>query len=193
MSETGTETMTEGAADAAQPEQSTAQDTQNAAPMLTQGKDNAANNDWQLDANNFKDIDPVLIDSYSSLAKKYGMSHENASSLLKDAAEILNRMDVENVQRQSAAWIEASRNDKEFGGAALNANLAIAKKALDAYGSPELRDFLETTGLGNHPAVIRLFFRVGKTLAEDGTVIGAAGISGVKTFEDAARRLYGNP
>ena len=99
-----------------------------------------ADTNWSLDLKAFEgsDIDPAFIDSYSGLAKKYGLNQENATSLLKDAAEILNRMDVENVTRQTNDWINQSQNDKEFGGAALAANLAVAKKALEVYGTPEL-------------------------------------------------------
>lgn len=147
--------------------------------------------DWNLDPKTFSDIDPAFIDSYAGLAKKYGMNQENATSLLKDAAQILNRLDTETVTRQIDEWIDQSRNDREFGGTALNANLAIAKKALDTYGTPEIRQLLEATGLGNNPELIRFFYRVGKTLAEDGVVTGQAGSNGIRTFDEAARKLYG--
>lgn len=66
--------------------------------------------------------------------------------------------------------------------------LAIAKKALDTYGTPEIRQLLETTGLGNNPEMIRFFWRVGKTLTEDGTVTGSTGANGIRTFDEAAKK-----
>lgn len=195
MNETGNETMTEVTESAAPAtETTTLLDSGIPAPG-TNGDANGAlpDTDWSLDPKTFEgsDIDPAFIDSYASLAKKYGMNQENATSLLKDAAEILNRMDVETVMKQRNAWAEESRNDKEFGGAALDANLAIAKKALDTYGTLEIRQLLETTGLGNNPEMIRFFWRVGRTLTEDGTVTGSTGANGIRTFDEAAKKLYG--
>ncbi len=199
MNETANETMTDMPADNGQTADTLTQmdNPTSFAPdgEIAKNDTPAMDADWRLDPKTFEgsDIDPAFIDSYSGLAKKYGMNQENATSLLKDAAEIMNRMDAENVTRQTNEWIDQSRNDREFGGAALNANLAIAKKALETYGTPEIKQLLETTGLGNNPELIRFFWRVGKTLVEDGVVTGQMGGNGIKTFDDAARKLYGNP
>ena len=45
---------------------------------------------------------------------------------------------------------------------------------------------LEESGLGNHPEVIRVFYRAGKAISEDRFVAGQAG----KTNQGDARRLY---
>lgn len=125
--------------------------------------------DWSFDAETFKDreMSPAFIDGYSAIAKELGMTKENAEAMLTKAADLMGRLDVEAVERQNAEWIAAVKNDKEFGGSALNANLAIAKKGLDAFGSDALKDILESTGLGNNPEVIRFFWKVGQAVSED--------------------------
>lgn len=199
MNETGNETMTDNTAVDDQETGATVQTDNQSGGAPSAGNETTngtlIDTNWTIDAKALDgmNIESGLVDSYTGLAKKYGLNQENATSLLKDAAEILNRMDVETVTKQRNAWAEESRNDKEFGGAALDANLAIAKKAVDAYGTPEIKEFLETTGLGNHPEVIRLFYRVGKTLTEDGIVTSRTGGNAIRTFDDAARKLYGNP
>lgn len=200
MNETGNETMTDPVAGGVQGTETATQTADPAGGTPAQGPDQGTNGappdtDWSLDPETLEglDIDPAFIDSYTGLAKKVGLNQENATAMLKDAVEILNRMDEQTVARQAGEWIEASRNDKEFGGAAIDANLAIAKKALDTYGTPEISRFLETTGLGNHPEMIRFFWRIGKTLTEDGTVTGSTGANGIRTFDEAARKLYGAP
>lgn len=149
--------------------------------------------DWTLDAASFEgmEIDPAFIDRYGALAKKYGMDRENAASLLKEAAAVMNRMDAETVGEQARKWQSQSRNDREFGGSAIDANLSVAKRALDTYGTPELRELMEVTGMGNHPEVIRFFFRVGKTLAEDGFLPSEGGRA-ASSFEEAAKQLFGS-
>lgn len=191
MNETGNETVTDTPVESnqAQGVQTVGNPSDNAAT----NNQPATDTNWSLDLKAFEgsDIDPAFIDSYSGLAKKYGMNQENATALLKDAAEIMNKMDAESVTRQANDWINQSQNDKEFGGAALAVNLAVAKKALETYGTPELKQFIETTGLGNHPELIRLLHKVGKTLTEDGTVTGQVGNKGIRTFDDAAQKLFG--
>ena len=80
-------------------------------------------------------------------------------------------------------WFEASKSDKEFGGEKLEQNLGIAKKALDTFGSPELNQLLVSTGLGNHPEVIRMMYRAGKAIGEDTFVSGGGSTTpSVKSF-----------
>ena len=98
MNETGNETMTDTTAGGTQETDTATQTAGPAGGMPVQGPDKGTSGalpdtDWSLDPKTFEgsDIDPAFIDSYASLAKKYGMNQENATALLKDAAEILNR------------------------------------------------------------------------------------------------------
>jgi hypothetical protein len=84
-------------------------------------------------------------------------------------------------------WAQEARNDREFGGESLNGNLAVAKRAMDTFGTPELAKLLNESGLGNHPEVIRVFYRAGKAISEDGFVTGR----GVGNYSsDPAKRLF---
>ena len=78
-------------------------------------------------------------------------------------------------------WLESARTDKEFGGEKLQENLGIAKKAIDAYASPELKALLNETGLGNHPEVIRFVLKVGKSIKDDGFVAGSPNSASTKS------------
>lgn len=51
-------------------------------------------------------------------------------------------------------------------------NLEHAGRAVAAFGGHELGDTLEQFGLSNHPAVIRAFARVGRTMGEDTMISG---------------------
>lgn len=51
-------------------------------------------------------------------------------------------------------------------------NLEHAGRAVAAFGGQELGDTLEQFGLSNHPAVIRAFARVGRTMGEDTMISG---------------------
>jgi len=46
----------------------------------------------------------------------------------------------------------------------------VAKRALAHYGDEKLVAYLESTKLGNDPALLNAFARIGATLAEDGII-----------------------
>ena len=93
------------------------------------------------------------------------------------------------------AWGEEVKADKELGGEKLQANLGLAKKVLDGYGSDGFRSLLEKPspenpnglGLGNHPEMIRFLQRVGKSVGESDFIDG----DGHKSSDvDGLQRMY---
>jgi hypothetical protein len=122
----------------------------------------------------FKDADKIdakVLEAFTESAKEANLSQDAAQKLLDKVAPALQARTDEQVKQVHQQWTEASTTDKEFGGAKLKENLAVAKKGLDQFSTPELRTFLEASGLGSHPEVIRLLYRVGKAISED-TFVG---------------------
>ena len=73
---------------------------------------------------------------------------------------------------QVATWEKEARADPEIGGDQYDANVAVAMKAMTAFGSPELTDLLNQTGMGNHPALIRFAIKAGKAVSDAPVVTG---------------------
>jgi hypothetical protein len=48
----------------------------------------------------------------------------------------------------------------------------VALGAVSKFGDPELKQAFEEYGLGNHPAFVRAFYRIGKAMGETGFVHG---------------------
>lgn len=96
-------------------------------------------------------------------------------------------------EKRMDEWRAASekelRADKEFGGENYDKNFAIAVKGLEAIGSPELRELLETTGIGNSPVLVRAFHKVGQLVA-DAPIATAA--QPAQSAKSAAARMYPN-
>lgn len=143
-------------------------------PQTTTGQDDTGGaqsppDSYVLNVPNYSG-DPKELNFYGEMAKESGLPADAASQFLQRATayqEILQ-------EKTREEWQSQSRHDKEFGGAHFNENLAVAKRGLEQFGSPELTQILEQTGLGNHPAVIRAFYKMGKLLGEDKTLSGGA-------------------
>lgn len=151
-------------------------------------------------------LDEATMTEFTGLAKELGLSQEQAQKLaelgtkkVQGANDSQEAKLIELAATTATKWGEETKVDKEFGGAALDENLGIAKAAVDAYASPELKALLgkfdkkdnpNGTGLGNHPEVVRLFYRLGKTISSD-TKLHTGEKSA--SSESLADRLYGKP
>lgn len=129
----------------------------------------------------------VDTEAFAEFAKDADLTQDQAQKLLE-------KMATASLARQNAAmeqtrqqWASDAKSDKEFGGEKLPENLGVARKAMDQFGSPELKLLLEQSGLGDHPEIIRFFFRAGKAISEDRVVTSS---SRGQAFD--ARSLYPN-
>jgi hypothetical protein len=135
------------------------------------------------------ELDTAAAKEFTDLAKELKLDNGTAQKFAGIAASMAQRQMQAHADLVSG-WAEQVKTDKEIGGDKLDQNLAVARKAIDAFGSPELKAVLESTGLGNHPAVVKAFFKAGKAISDDVMVAGAASRSAVG--RDAAAVLYGS-
>ncbi|HEB8489490.1 TPA: peptidase [Klebsiella pneumoniae] len=135
----------------------------------------------ELDAEALKDFEPV--------ARELNLTNEQAQKLVDAYPKILagvQQRQADAWQAQTEEWAATVKADKDIGGDKLTANLGVAQRALDTFGTPELKEYLNGTGLGNHPELVKAFIKVGKAMSEDGMVTGKE--SGQRS---AAEVLYG--
>lgn len=134
-------------------------------------------------------IDAGLIGEFSEVAKELNLPQASAQKVIDKMVPVMAKRQAQQLAEASSQWAEQSKTDKEFGGASLDENLGMAKKALDTFASPDLRKLLNESGLGNHPEIIRTFYKVGKAISEDKFVTGG---TGSRPGEDPAKRLFPN-
>lgn len=130
--------------------------------------------------------DEALLSEFRGVAAEYGLSKEQAQKLV----DIQNKASsaAEVAQRQSfdatvSEWAKQTAADPEIGGPNYEANIAITRAGLKAVAGPELESILNQTGLGNHPALVKAFFKVGKLLGSDSPVSGGGSMSERSTAE----------
>lgn len=158
--------------------------TDNAAPDAAKTEDAAKTPEkvvpekYEFKAPEGVTLDSELLGEFEAIAKDMKLSQDEAQKVADVGAKLAQKIQaaqVQAVEQAAAEWAKAASTDKEFGGDKLTENLAVGKKALDAFGTPELRTLLNTSQLGNHPEVIRFFVRAGKAISEDRMVNGGTG------------------
>lgn len=135
------------------------------------------------------ELDTEALKEFEPVAREMNLTNEQAQKLVDVYPKILagvQQRQAETWQQTTEQWAADVKADKEIGGDKLPSNLSAAQRALDQFGTPELKEYLNTTGLGNHPDLVKTFVKIGKAMSEDGMVTG--GNDGQRS---AAEVLYG--
>ena len=144
-----------------------------------------------------EELDSEVVTAFGKVAKELDLPQEAAQKVLDKVAPVIQARQAEQVEKAKEEWLGESQSDKEFGGENLNANLDVAKSALNAFGTEPFKQLLQESGLGNHPEVIRFMYRAGKAISEDSYVGNSQGANaksnGIpKDFNGIANALYSN-
>lgn len=112
------------------------------------------------------EVDASALDAAKPLFKELGLDQAGAQKLVEFYASKLGEV-AGTISAQAEALVaEWQGQIKQDWGAKYDANLSVAAKAVQL-GGPELRDALNETGAGNHPAIIKFFHQIGSTISED--------------------------
>lgn len=118
------------------------------------------------------EFDAPVLQAYSDVARELDLSQEAAQKVLDKVAPVLHQRQVERVQEIRAEWTKASESDAEFGGDRFPMTQKVVDQAVAQFGDPELVQLLAETGLRTHPAVVRMFRKVGLSVGEDAIATG---------------------
>ena len=113
-------------------------------------------------------FDPAAIEAFKKIAAENNLTPEVAQKLV-DFQQGLNQQAASDLTALKENWRQESL--KELGPNS-SAELAHAARFRDQFADKDLVEFLSESGLGNHPAVVRMFVKAGKAIAEDRFVDG---------------------
>lgn len=142
-------------------------------PPATQTEAPTVPESYEFTAPEGMTLDGDAATALADWAKEHKLPQDAAQKVADIGIQMVQRQ-MEAYQAQVAQWADAVRTDKEIGGDKLAENLGVARKAIQTFGGAELREVLNSTGLGNHPVLVKAFHRIGKAIAEDGFVRGGA-------------------
>ena len=131
--------------------------------------------------------------------KKAKLSQEQADILLNayhgDIANLGQQFDNElqtAIVNQRNTWANQVKADSELGGQNFaNTKLNIGR-VMQQFGTPELKNFLNESGLGYNPDFVRFMNKVGTMIGNDTNFINSQGAipSEQERREEALRKLY---
>jgi hypothetical protein len=133
--------------------------------------------------------DEALDQWFRGSALEAGLNGEQAKALYS----AWNGLMAERVSALQEAAAESKKQvevqlKKEYG-SEYDGNMALAKRVM-SMGGPDLWNYLEESGMGNDPRMVRLFVNYGKLISEDRLSRFESGVKPAR--RDAAEVLYGS-
>ncbi|MGL5734205.1 MAG: hypothetical protein ACRCYS_04990 [Beijerinckiaceae bacterium] len=154
---------------------------------------------YALKAPEGRSLDAEAVKLFEPIFKKLTLTNDGAQSLV-DAApafvdhiaqQVQNGMTAQVVETRKA-WATEAQNDKEIGGANFEQSKAACGRMFDKFGWADggaFRTFLNETGLGSHPEMIRAMVKIAAATGEDSFERGESSKGEVPVWD----RVYGAP
>lgn len=103
----------------------------------------------------------------NAIAKELGLSREQARMLYQKGGALLRQQQASAMQAQIEQWNTQVQADPEIGGANLEAAKADFRKAMSAFGSPELRQLFREHPVYQVPALFKFMAKAGRAISGD--------------------------
>lgn len=153
------------------------------------------------------ELDSELADALGPEFKELGLTNAQANKLVGKYVETMQKRSEAHAASPEGAWsmvahqyfkdngtpdtwADKAKADKDIGGDKWDATVTNATRFANTMGTPGLKDFLNASGAGNHPELIKAFAKAGELIREDNPPSGGAGGTGKPA--DASAILFPN-
>lgn len=120
---------------------------------------------------NGENYNQTTVDFVTTVAKEMKLNNEQAGNLLKILADNYQTVQQQVVQKERTNWRAELRSDPELGGENFDKTRLHLSTVMRKFGNNEVKDILNSTGLGDHPAFVRMFNAIGASMSQEPTVI----------------------
>lgn len=136
----------------------------------TEQQQQAAPEHYVLKNANGEDVEPQELEMMSRMFKDVNLSQEQAQKLYS-AYEKEQGSFIEQSQKafnqMRDDWFNQTISDPQIGGQNIGQTKLCIKRVMQQCGNKELSEFLNKTGLGFNPAMVRFMTKVGELLGND--------------------------
>lgn len=137
------------------------------------------------------EVDTALLETFAPQFKELGLTTKQAQALADKFIEAQTKQGEAKSQEWAktvSGWVDQAKADPEIGGANWDSTAKTASGVVQRFGTPELKEYLNASGAGNHPELIRFMAKVGAMIGEDNPAISEN--PGNKVAKDTASILY---
>ena len=134
-------------------------------------------------------FDGTIIDAFKTAAKEANLSQDAAQKLLDEMGPVIAQRQMQQVQEISEQWKSRSLADKDLSADPKKTGAYIARVRdrfsvnSDGKIDPDIAEFMSLP-LGNHPGLLKLLARAGRSISEADFPRGSAGSKEMVTPKD---------
>jgi hypothetical protein len=134
-------------------------------------------------------IDDEIMGEVSAFAKENNLPMKEAQRIADLGAKMLVKQQESRMAEYETikeGWLTSAKTDKEIGADISKGKDSIAARAFNTIATPEMKEMVDQYGIGNHPEVLRMFYRLAPFMADDkmhmpGSGAGAGSSTGVES------------
>jgi hypothetical protein len=115
---------------------------------------------------------PDIDKAFATKAHELGLNKKQAAALREWQLGIMSEGHKQQTSQTEIARSDGEAKLKSSWGRAYDQNLTIAKSELKKRATPEFVAYMETSGLGNHPAMAEFLYNVAKETRGEAELIG---------------------
>lgn len=123
------------------------------------------------------EVDQELVDALGPDFKDMGLTNAQAQKLADKFIEIQTKRAQSRAKDWGDTvqkWADDAKADPDIGGDKFDSSVKNAQRFLGKFATPALREYLNASGGGNHPELIRVFAKAGELIREDDPATGGA-------------------
>jgi len=152
--------------------------------------------EYQIEVPEDAGFDDDMLKSLKETAHKAGILPRQMNQLLSNYAAAQKVQSEEQSKKDEMAIQKGVDELKQEWGRAFDQEVGDAKQAIKYLNNADFNEWLDKSGLGNNPMLIKVFNKFGKLLKEDSIKGQSESGSGVMTPALAVQeinKIYGNP
>jgi len=115
-------------------------------------------------------VDQELMDEVSTFAKENNLSMKEAQRIADLGAKLMTKQtDLRTQQFEDikAQWLDTAKKDKEIGADVSKGADSVAARSFNTIATPEMKEMVDQYGIGNHPEMLRMFYRLSSLMKDD--------------------------
>ena len=153
---------------------------------------------YEITTSTGEQLDGEDLDKLNQVCKKAGITQKQAQMLFsayENDVSNFNQQLQSSYNQQLQSWRDAVMNDRELGQENFEKTKANIKNVISRFGSSELSDFLNKSGLGYNPDFVRFVNKVGSLISNDNNFIGGntnPQVSEADRQKEMLMKLYNN-
>lgn len=153
---------------------------------------------YEITTSTGEQLDGEDLDKLNQVCKKAGITQKQAQMLFnayENDVSNFNQQLQSSYNQQLQSWRDVVMNDRELGQENFEKTKANIKNVISRFGSSELSDFLNKSGLGYNPDFVRFVNKVGSLISNDNNFIGGntnPQVSEADRQKEMLMKLYNN-